>query len=276
MAVDAKRFNWRAFFSLYVVISFVVMIVTGLVLFVAPPGRVATWAEWTLGGLTKVQWQALHTTFTTFFVVAAAFHVYFNWRILVSYLKNKFHQGVPRKRELGWSAAAALALVTLTLGQVPPVGYIMDASEAASASWSGPSTEPPVPHAELLTLAKLAETVKVPAERFLAKLDAAGLSAGAPDATLGEIAEVHDLTPAALYTMLMHDEAKPAIAVAEGGGYGQKNVRQVSDQLNVPVAIALEHLRHAGIAADEDANVRVLATAHGKLPIEVVKLIAGQ
>lgn len=271
----AKRFNWRAFFSLYVVISFVVMTVTGAVLFVAPPGRVANWAEWTLGGLTKLQWQALHTTFTSFFVAAAAFHVYFNWKILISYLKNRFHQGIPRKRELVWSSAAALALVMLTLGEVPPIGYIMDASETASASWSNPATEPPVPHAELLTLAKLAETVKVPADTFRAKLDAAGLSGGAPDETLGAIAEAHGLTPAALYAMLMAGEGKPAIVVAEGGGYGQKSVRQVSDQLNVPVAAALENLRRAGIAADEQANVRELAAAHGKLPIELVRLIAG-
>ena len=162
MAVDVKRFNWRAFFSLYVVISFVVMALTGLVLFVAPPGRVANWAEWTLGGPDEdpVAGAAHHVH--DVLRGGGGFHVYFNWNILVSYLKNRLHQGIPRKRELAWSAAAAVVLATLTLGQVPPVGYLMDASETASASWSSPTTEPPVPHAELLTLAKLAETVKVP------------------------------------------------------------------------------------------------------------------
>ena len=50
----------------------------------------------------------------------------------------------------------------------------------------------------------------------------------------------------------------------------------MSDQLQVPVATALENLRRAGIDADEGANVRELATAHGKLPIELVKLIGGE
>jgi hypothetical protein len=275
MAIDAKRFNWRAFFSLYVVISFIVITITGIVLFVSPPGRVANWSEWTLGGLTKEQWQAVHTTFTFLFVVAAAFHVYFNWKILLSYLKHRMHQGVPRKRELVWASALATVLLVLTIGDVPPVGYVMDASVSLSTSWSSDATEPPVPHAELLTLAKLAETVPLPVEKIRAKLDAAGLDSGAPDATLGDIASANGLRPSDLYAAIMAGEREPVIPIAEGGGYGQKSVRQVSDQLNVPVDAALENLRRGGISADAEANVRELATAHGRLPIELVKLMAG-
>jgi len=275
MAIDPKRFNWRAFFSLYVVISFVVMAVTGLVLFATPPGRVANWSEWRLAGLTKEQWQAIHTTFTLFFLVAASFHVYYNWNILLSYLRNRMRRGVPRKRELAWSAVAATALLALTLADVPPVSYIMETSETLSASWSTSTTEPPVPHAELLTLAKLADTVKVPVETIAAKLDAAGIDRGAPEATIGEIAERAGLKPSDLYARLMEGEAKPAIPLVEGGGYGQKNVRQIGDQLQVPVDVLLGNLRREGIEADAESNVRDLAKVHGKLPIEIVKLMQG-
>jgi len=180
---------------------------------------------------------------------------------------------VPRKRELAWSAVAATALLALTLAEVPPVAYIMETREALSASWSDPTTEPPVPHAELLTLAKLADTVKVPVEKINAKLDAAGIDRGAADATLGEIAEKAGLKPSELYARLLEGEAKPAIPLVEGGGYGLKSVRQIGDQLQVPVEVLIENLRREGIEADADSNVKALATAHGKLPIEVVKLM---
>jgi len=275
MALDPKRFNWRAFFSLYVVISFVVMAITGLVLFATPPGRVANWSEWRFAGLTKEEWQAIHTTFTLFFLVAASFHVYYNWNILLSYLRNRMRQGVPRKRELAWSAIAASSLVVLTLADVPPISYIMETSETLSASWSTSTTEPPVPHAELLTLAKLADTVKVPIEKINAKLDAAAVDRGTADATLGEIAERAGLKPSELYARLMEGEAQPAIPLVEGGGYGQKSVRQIGDQLQVPVEVLLDNLRREGIAADADSNVRDLAKDHGKLPIDIVKLMQG-
>jgi len=275
MALDPKRFNWRAFFSLYVVISFVVMAITGLVLFATPPGRVANWSEWRFAGLTKEEWQAIHTTFTLFFLVAASFHVYYNWNILLSYLRNRMRRGVPRKRELAWSAIAASSLVVLTLADVPPISYIMETSETLSASWSTSTTEPPVPHAELLTLAKLADTVKVPIEKINAKLDAAAVDRGTADATLGEIAERAGLKPSELYARLMEGEAQPAIPLVEGGGYGQKSVRQIGDQLQVPVEVLLDNLRREGIAADADSNVRDLAKDHGKLPIDIVKLMQG-
>jgi len=275
MAIDAKRFNWRAFFSLYIVISFIVITVTGIVLFVSPPGRVANWSEWTLGGLTKEQWQAVHTTFTFLFVVAAAFHVYFNWKILLSYLKHRMQQGVPRKRELAWASAFTTALLAVTIADVPPFAYVMDASVALSASWSNDATEPPIPHAELLTLARLGETMELPVEKIRFKLDALGLDPGAPDATLGDIASANGLRPSDLYAMIIAGERDPVVPIADGGGYGQRSVRQVTEQLHVPIDAALENLRQGGITAHADANVRELATAHGMLPIELVKLMAG-
>ena len=275
MAQDVKRFNWRAFFSLYIVISFVVIAATGIVLYVTPPGRVANWSEWTFAGLTKAQWQAIHTIFTFVFVMAAGFHVYFNWKILIAYLRNRFHTGIPRWRELALSSALVATLMAMTLGRVPPLSYVIDARETIAASWSTPLTEPPVPHAELLTLAKLGETIKMPLEKVQAKLSRAHIDAGGPDATLGEIAERHGLKPSELYAKSREGEPRAAIPVAEGGGYGQKTVRQVSDQMQIPVADVIENLRRQGIEAEPDSNVKTLAGRHGKLPIEIVRMMQG-
>jgi hypothetical protein len=158
---------------------------------------------------------------------------------------------------------------------VPPLRYIIDARETIAASWSTPFTEPPVPHAELLTLAKLGETIKMPLEKIEAKLSHARIDAGAPEATLGEIAERHGLRPSELYAKIREGEGKAAIPIAEGGGYGQKTVRQVSDQLQIPVADVMENLRRQGIEAAADSNVKALATEHGKLPIEIVRMMQG-
>jgi hypothetical protein len=276
MAQDSRRFNWRAFFSLYIVLSFVVIAATGVVLYMTPPGRVANWSEWTFAGLTKEQWQAVHTIFTFAFVVAAGFHVYFNWKILLAYLRHRFHAGIPRWRELAASSSIVIGLMALTLGDMPPLSYVIDARETIAASWSTPLTEPPVPHAELLTLAKLGETIKMPVEKIQAKLTQAQIDASGPDATLGEIAERHGLKPSELYAKIREGEAKTAIPIAEGGGYGQKTVRQVSDQLQMSVDDVLENLRRRGVEAGPDDNVKALAGRHGKLPIEVVKMMQGE
>ena len=48
-----RRFNWRGFASLATGFAFLIMIVSGVVLYVAPRGRVANWTDWTVMGLGK-------------------------------------------------------------------------------------------------------------------------------------------------------------------------------------------------------------------------------
>lgn len=82
-------FNWRSFLSVYMGFSFLIMTVTGIILYIAPPGRVAHWSNWTLAGLLKEEWQAIHTIFTFIFIAAGVLHIIFNWKPLLSYLRKK-------------------------------------------------------------------------------------------------------------------------------------------------------------------------------------------
>ncbi|MCK4782139.1 MAG: DUF4405 domain-containing protein, partial [Desulfobacteraceae bacterium] len=61
MAKNRKRFNWRGWTTFVVTISFVVDTISGIILYVAPPGRIANWTNWTIWGLNKEEWAAIHT-----------------------------------------------------------------------------------------------------------------------------------------------------------------------------------------------------------------------
>jgi hypothetical protein len=78
--------------SLTAMISFLVLIVNSVVLYIVPHGRVARWADWRLWGLSREQWEAQHTIIGLLFLVAIFFHTYYNWKPLVAYLKNKARQ----------------------------------------------------------------------------------------------------------------------------------------------------------------------------------------
>lgn len=106
----------------------------------------------------------MHTIVALLFLVAASFHVYFNWKVLVAYLRSKLQEGLRMKWELVAASAAAATLLAVTLAGLPPFGTVMDVGEDLENSWSTASNEPPVPHAELMTVEKLAETVKIPVD----------------------------------------------------------------------------------------------------------------
>ena len=48
-----KKFNFRALTSLTLLWMFLALLVSGVVLYIAPPGRIAHWTDWALLGLTK-------------------------------------------------------------------------------------------------------------------------------------------------------------------------------------------------------------------------------
>ena len=64
------------------------MVLTSIILYLMPQGRVAYWADWRLLGLSKEQWGALHLNMGVLFILSLLLHLYYNWQPLLNYLKN--------------------------------------------------------------------------------------------------------------------------------------------------------------------------------------------
>jgi hypothetical protein len=118
-------FNWRGFVSVTAGLSFLGLAVTGVVLFFTPSGRIANWTGWSFVGLSRHQWIGLHICLSILFLIVALLHVFYNWKCLVGYFKDKTR----RRLALRWEWGAALLLVwvvsagTVT-GMVPIVSFL--------------------------------------------------------------------------------------------------------------------------------------------------------
>jgi hypothetical protein len=270
----ANTFSWKAFISFYIVFSFVVLGLSGIVLYVAPPGRIANWSVWRLIAMTKAQWQAVHTIFSFIFLLAASVHIYFNWKVLVAYVKSKLHDGIRMKRELAAAATVGLAIMIATVAGLPPFSTVMDAGDDIKNSWSVPTSEPPLPHAEELTIERLAETVKMPLDRATENLQARGVTVSAPDATLQQIATANGLTPQQVFQKMQSDDAKPQVSMG-GGGWGRKTVEDICAQYAIPVDTAVSRLASAGFTATGKTTLKDLALGAGKTPVDVARIVVG-
>jgi len=276
MSDSARKFHWKVFVSFYVVFSFLALAASGIVLYVAPPGRVANWSVWQLLSLSKAQWQSVHTIVALAFLVAASFHIYFNWKVLVAYVKSKLQAGVRMKRELAAASLTGATVLAVSIAGVPPFGTVMDVGEQIKNSWSTTASEPPVPHAELMTVAKLSETVKIPTEKALANLEKQGIKVAQSAMTVQQIANENKLTPQQVYQKIQSEDAKPKVSLAEGGGWGRMNVQQVCERFSVPVDAGVARLQAAGIEAAAGDAIRGLATSQGKTPIDIARIIVGE
>ncbi len=79
--------------------------------------------------------RVLLTPFTLLFLGAIALHVYFNWRVILNYLRRKVGEGLHRRKEMGLAVAVGTAVLVLTIVGVPPFSTVMTIGEQVKNSW---------------------------------------------------------------------------------------------------------------------------------------------
>lgn len=274
-----QSFSFRAFTAFLLLWAFVVLLVSGLVLYVAPPGRIANWTDWRLLGLTKGQWESVHTILSLAFVIGAFFHILkFNWKVLLNYLKKKAVSGLRYRRELVTSAVLSVLFLAGSAAEIPPFVQIMDFGEYLKNSWASPEEEPPIPHLELQTLAKVARSLSLTPNQALNILQRKGVSVQDTSQTLREIAEEAGTSAREVYTLLreVRDRSTGEEGFGPGSGLGRLTLSQVAERLSVPVDTVLARLARHGVEAQADLTIRDVAQQADKRPYEVMKWMEGE
>lgn len=275
-----RRFSWRAFISVTTALSFVAMSITGVVLFVTPPGRIAHWTGWRIWALTKDQWAGLHIWFSLIFMIVAVLHLYLNWRAFLSYFRTRIHRAFALRAE--WAAALLLCGVVgwATLAEVKPFSSLLTWNEAIKHSWDTAAAQAPIPHAELMTLNELAERrPELDAASMVRNLQAAGIEVESPDVVVSDLARRAGMTPMQLYAIATGQSIAPGAGRGGGGrgagrqgqqlggyGMGRLTLRQYCDQQNLDLAKTVQDLRQKGFHAEADMTVREIAATGGVHP----------
>jgi hypothetical protein len=217
------RFSWRALASVLIGVAFLVMGVSGTILFISPPGRGANWSDWRMIGYSKHEWADLHIAFGVMFVLAAILHLILNIRPLISYFRNRMTRHIGLRRE--WIAALLLSgLVFLgTRYDVPPVSSLLNFGESVKRGWEEPTVAAPIPHAELLSLKELAEKAGVTLEQATERLTKQEMKGITGDIVVAELATQNNTTPQRVYQIVQDLPARGAGrhgGTEEGGGKG--------------------------------------------------------
>jgi len=162
-----KSYSWRVFTSFGLFLSFFMLLVSGVMLYIFParsPGVI-----WELGGLTKPAWQDQHIIFGFAFSLLSLGHLFLvNWHAFLSYLKAKTAQGVQRPAELLTIVVLSLVVGFGTYFGIQPFSAILEFGKNISNSWAPKEKETLKPFVEHLTLAELAELSEqeAPEEHF--------------------------------------------------------------------------------------------------------------
>lgn len=280
-----KKFHKRGFVTLLTALSFLAMVISGVILYIVPQGRIAYWIDWKFIALTKTEWTNIHTVSWFLFLIAGGFHIYYNWNTLVSYVLNKVTHALSLKRELLISILIFVFVILSGFYQIPPLKYIIDLNEYIKKSWvKSPEYEPPFGHAEELSLKTFTKKMNIDLPLAIEELKNKGLVIEKETDSLKKIARMNKTNPMNIYIAIKNFEQKeietgivytPELVEEKFAGTGieRKTLSQVCAENNIDLTLAKKKLSEKGISAKEEETMKEIASRYDKLPMDILKII---
>ena len=278
MEKKKKRFNWRGWATFVVIISFIVDTISGIILYIAPHGRVANWTSWNVWGLQKEEWAAIHTIFGYILLIIVGIHLYYNWKMFMSFIWSKIRKALNLKWELSAAILINLLLFVATLWNIPPFSTTMNLGERFKESWEeSKAVAAPVRQAQELSLQEFAASIQTPVDQILSALRSKGLEVKNVQQTLEEIAKENRTSPDSLYEAMKSEGVKPSVPQAiQGTGLGRKTLEMISSEKGLSLDDVLSRLKEKGIEAKAGDKLKDIAGKYQKTPLEVFAIIEGE
>jgi len=268
--------NLRKITSLTALLSFVAMVVTSLVLYVMPQGRVAYWADWTLLGLDKTRWGDLHINMGLLFLASLGLHIYYNWKAILAYLRNRARRIRVFTPDFNAALVLTLAILAGTLLAVPPFDWPLKLNthfkDVAGAKYG----EPPYGHAELSPLRQLARRTDLDLPAAVAALKAAGIRFDSDQATLQSIARRNGQSPQAVFLIMQNAAAPvpaPGLPVDPPPGTGSKTLEALCQRYGLPAGELTRALQDGGLDIRPELTIKEIGANNGLSPMAVYEAI---
>ncbi len=258
-------------------VSFVLCILTSLVLYITPHGRVAFWSNWRFWGLSKTQWSDLHINLGILFLIAGIWHIYYNWRPIMAYLKDRARHLKIFTPEFNVSLLIALVVAAGTLYNVPPMSSVLEFSESIKEAAAKKYGEPPYGHAELSSLKMFARRCSLDLDRSMELLRQAGIRSVDKDHTIAQIAAANNLTPKQIFDIIksaeIEEQGEAGLPDSPPPGFGRKKLVEVCSKYGLDCAQIQTFLKKKGISSKEEETIKEIADSNGISPMSVFETI---
>lgn len=270
------KFHGRSFTTFIVALSFIIMTLSGIAIYITPAGRVANWTNWTLLGLTKHGWESVHTILSLLFLIFAIMHISFNWKTLLHYSRSKLRQGIRFKKEFIFASLLTLIITIGSIIEAPPFSAIMDFREQIKYSWEQQAQQAPVPQAEKMTFEEYCSTINIPIDNAVLKLKSYGITLNNTKTTVSEIAKNHNMSPLNIHRMIIDQRQHTYRTGSRSGGFGRMTLKDICSNLNISIDTARQRLEDKNIKVNTNETLRGIAEKYNLRPTEITDIVSGK
>ncbi|MCW8838158.1 MAG: DUF4405 domain-containing protein [Thiovulaceae bacterium] len=258
--------------SLSLGFSFLIMSYTGIMLYIVPQGKIAYWSDWHLLGLSKTQYGDIHVTSMFTMLIFGFLHIYYNWKPLISYIKDKSRKISFTKKELLIAFGINVFFVLSTLYMFQPVRSIIDIQNSIKNYWAEEYGEPPFGHAEESRLGFITQRQNIDLKQAKEKLKAKNILFKDDD-TLLDIARKNSISPSEVYKIIQSQSKNMQRPEGTPTSLGRRTLQELDDMGKIELEKSLKILKSKGIKANPNDRIKQIADELGVRPIDVYKLI---
>lgn len=214
------KFNWQSFISIGLLFSFLILSISGIILYIAPEGSMSRWIGWDVLNLTKKQWEHQHTIFSYIFILFSVFHVFkINWSSLIFYFSQARFKILNLKEII---AAIAITIVVFigTLYNWDPFKSIIHIGSEISDNYSKDAEVPNFSDAEKLSLSDFAEKVfKITYADLVSNLGKYNFEDTDENIAVADFCTLNNMTPEEFYVLIKNElfQKERATEVGLGG-----------------------------------------------------------
>lgn len=262
-------------------LAFILMLLTSIILYIVPQGRVAYWADWRLWGLTKTDWSNIHINLGLLFLTALSLHIYYNWKPLISYIKNKAKEIKVFTPDFNIALIVIILFTAGTYFLVPPFSWVMSLNDYFKDSGAEKYGEPPYGHAELSSLKTFTKKMNLDLAKSMELLDKAGYKAEDSETTLETIGRRYNIPPQLIYQTIkpaaivtaQKDEKNDRLPESPQPGKGNLTLADFCTQFNLNMKLVVRELKKQGIDASEELTLKKIAAQSNTSPTDVYERI---
>ena len=272
--------NLRKIVSLTMLVSFALCVLTSVVLYITPHGRVAFWSNWRFWGLSKTQWSDLHLNLGILLLVAGFLHIYYNWRPITAYLKDRARHMRIFTAEFNIALLLAVVVGVGTVYRIPPMSSILDLSESIKEAAALKYGEPPYGHAELSSLKMFAQRCGLDLSKSVELLRQAGIKFENENQTIAAIAAANSLTPKQVFDIIKTATQNQKAGVTAGlpdtppPGFGRKKFADICREYRLNCPQIKEELASRGIKVEPNQTIKEIAAGNGIDPFALFEIIS--
>lgn len=248
--------------SLIAFFSFVILLVSSIVLYFVPHGRVAYWADWHFGGLSKTEWANIHINVGILFLISIFFHIFYNWKLLVLYMKNKKRKMKFFTKEVNIALVFTFLFTFGTYFEVAPFSSILNLSESIKDSAIVKYGEPPYGHAELSSIETASVRMGHDIKEVVRNLRNDEIKFKDEKDIILDVAKKNNLTPQQLWMLAIPktDTKIKGFFKNPKSGFGRKSIVDISNEYGLDVSKVINVMIKNNITVKPNMSIKEISS----------------